>query len=109
MNFKDLVSDYLSGNGLHRAHVTAIMQLVLEDKEFFSIMTGRWHHNVDGYPKGLGQVLCIGTHPIAYKWIQEHIPQAWFASIFAPKLRDLTGPEAKKEIDKIVEEHQRLQ
>ena len=90
--FFDAMSARLSENGLFDDHVKAIMALAVED-ESLSDMKHRWLDDVDGYPGMLTHVTYRIIEPIAYKWICENIPQAWFRPVFSPGIHGLKGKE----------------
>lgn len=96
MNFVEALKARLIENGLFESNADAIMKIALEDKESFSEMRGRWGNNVDGYPVGFVNILFSTLRPIAYKWICENAPMAWFRVIFAPGINGLEGKEMEE-------------
>jgi hypothetical protein len=86
----DKLKSDLEINGLHAAHLDAIMPLVVNDESFIS-MRQRWSDDADGYPLIIAVSNFISARPIAYKWICENVPDAWFRPVFSPGITGLTG------------------
>ena len=102
VTFFDAMKSRLSENGLFDEHVNAIMEIAIKD-ESLSNMNGRWGDDVDGYPGMMTHITYRIIEPIAYKWICENIPQAWFRPAFSPGIRGLKG----KELEDYITNYQR--
>lgn len=107
MNFFDAMKDRLTGNGLFDQHAAKIMELAVKD-ESLSNMNGRWTDHIDGYPPGFANIIFTLIQPIAYKWICENAPMAWFRAAFSPGINGLKGKELEDYIDNYMTEKQGL-
>ena len=90
--FFDAMKARLNENGLFDEHVEKIMELAVKD-ESLSNMNGRWGDDVSGYPGMMTHLTFRLIRPIAYKWICENIPAAWFRPVFSPGIDGLQGQE----------------
>ncbi len=106
MNFYDAMIARLTENGMFDTQAKAVMELVVNDQEHFASMQGRWGDQVDGYPQGLVNTVFALIRPVAFKWISEHAPKAWFRVAFAPGIEGLQGKELDDFIKKFHAEQQ---
>lgn len=83
MSFINALKVRLVENGLPEDHATKIMETAIED-DSFSCMTGHWSDDVSTYPSEFMSAVFSLLRPIAYKWICEHTPMAWFRIVFSP-------------------------
>ena len=90
--FFDAMKKRLSEKGLFDEHINAIMEIAVKD-ESLSNMNGRWADDVEGYPGMMPNLIYQLIQPIAYKWICENVPKAWFRAAFSPGIRGLKGKE----------------
>lgn len=105
MNFFEAMKAQLTENGLFDDQAAKIMEIAVKD-ESLSNMNGRWADNIDGYPAGLANVTFALIRPIAYKWICENAPMAWFRAAFSPGIVGLKGQELNDYIGKYMAETQ---
>lgn len=92
MNIFDTLKKNLEDNGVLGTQADAIMAIAYND-ESFSNLNGRWSDDADGYQPGFINILFGILRPIAYKWICENAPHAWFRPIFSPGIVGLEGKE----------------
>ncbi len=98
MNIFDTLKKNLEDNGVLGTQADAIMAIAYND-ESFSNLNGRWSDDADGYPPGFINILFGILRPIAYKWICENAPHAWFRPIFSPGIVGLQGKELEVYLD----------
>lgn len=108
MNFIEAITKCLTDRGLDDAKAAAIMEVVLADTEAMPTMQGRWRDQVDDYFPGLVNIIFANVKPIAYKWICENKPKAWYRVDFSPGIVGLKGAELEAYITKYQREVQRL-
>lgn len=107
MNFFETMKARLVEDGLHEPQADAIMKIVFEDKVEFRDMNGRWGDNVDGYDPGFSNIIYALIRPVAYKWICENAPGAWFRVIFSPGIVGLEGNAMEEYVQKYQRENQK--
>ena len=90
MNIFDTLKKNLEDNGVLGTQADAIMAIAYND-ESFSNINGRWSDEASSYPEGFMNILFGILRPIAYKWICENAPHAWFRPIFSPGIVGLKG------------------
>ena len=97
MNIFDTLKANLESNGLFDTHATTIMAIAVESDSFDNVKN-RWGDDASGYPEGFTNLLIAILRPIAYKWICENTPHAWFRAIFSPGIVGLEGNALKEYI-----------
>lgn len=90
MNILEALKAELIKNGVLVAQADAIMEIAVASDNFDNIRD-RWYEDADGYPPGFINILFGLLRPIAYAWICEHAPQAWFRPVFSPGIVGLEG------------------
>ena len=105
--FYDAMKNRLIENGLFDDMATKIMEIAIKSDDLNN-MNGRWADHVDSYPPMLVNVTFQLIRPIAYKWICENAPQAWFRAAFSPGINGLKGKELEDYIDNYMTEKQGL-
>lgn len=99
MNFYDTLRKYLIDNGMFDSQADAVMQIAVKD-DSFSNMNGRWNDDASGYQNGFTNILTALLRPIAYRWICDNAPQAWFRAVFSPGVAGLKDNELNQYLDR---------
>lgn len=100
MNFHQYCMNELQANGMNENHALAIMEVVVNDKKLFGSMSGRWGDSIDGYPTLMARLTYMSVKIVAFKWIMENCPLAWYAGTLLPGADTLKDGEAQKFVDK---------
>ena len=79
--FRDILLSYLRDNGLSDNQSSKVFIKVYKTMDD---MIGRWDDDVEGYPPIMQNLVLLSTKRVAYEWINENIPMAWFKPMFAP-------------------------
>jgi len=77
--FKDHVLHYLVTSGMWADQAEAVFDLYEVD---MPEMNGIWNDNVAGYPPQMIAVTLLGLDRIAYKYVKENCPNAWYKPMF---------------------------
>ncbi len=98
MNIFDTLKKNLEDNGVLGEQAKAIMEIAYNHESFNNI-SDRWCDDAGGYPLGFMNILFDILRPIAYKWICENAPHAWFRPIFSPGIVGLEGKKLEAYLD----------
>lgn len=71
----------LTSNGLSSKQAETIITIAKEDEALES-MKGQWGKSVTEYPVQLRTVLWFSVKAIAFEWIEENVPNAFFRPLF---------------------------
>lgn len=80
MTFLDDMKQRLVGQGMFESQAQQVMGRAMEQMDD---MKGRWGHQVDGYPPLMVDLIWISIQRVAYVWIEDNMPEAWYRPIFA--------------------------
>lgn len=79
--FRDTLFNYLHDNGLSDNQASKIYVVVYKAMDD---MVGRWDDDdVEAYPPIMQNLILLTTKRVAFDWIEENIPLAWFKPMFA--------------------------
>lgn len=81
MNFEEKMTNRLTSRGLFPKEARQIITLAKETK-ILKPMKHRWQENIDEYPTQMREVLWLSIETVALEWIKEHLPKAYFRSLF---------------------------
>lgn len=82
MTIEQCVAAYLEENGMWPNDIPTVIALIKE--KMGEPMANRWGTDISTYPPGMKQVVLLGARSVAYKWLEENQPLAWFLPMFAP-------------------------
>lgn len=108
MNIFDALKARLEESGMFESQANEVMKLAMADQEVFSTMRGHWHDPASDYLPNLIDILFNKLRPIAYKWISENKPKAWYRVGFSPGIKGLQGKELEEYIVKYQREVQEM-
>lgn len=98
MNFKEAMIEAMTSRGMFESQAEEVMVQVIE-QNLLPDMETRWYEDVRHYPENLVNILWLNVKEVAYKWIEEHAPMAWFKPMFQfsnKELADIVKERANK-------------
>jgi hypothetical protein len=83
MTTRGKLESMLVKNGMFESQAKKVMDIAIPElRELFSGNNITFDRPSNEYPAVLYSILFIAIKPIALKWIEENIPQAWCKPIF---------------------------
>lgn len=84
MTTKQKLISMLVANGMFESQAEKVMEIAIKelktiDEDYKKIS---WDRTSEEYPDKLYSFWFGAIKPIAYKWIEENLPQAWFKEMF---------------------------
>lgn len=80
MNIKQFAFDYMYQNGMDVSDAETVVEEMQKD-EFFS-KSIKWSDDLGDYPGVFRATLMLSVKSFALKWIDAHMPQAWYREMF---------------------------
>jgi hypothetical protein len=81
MTIEQCVADHLEENGMWPDDVPTVIALIKEEMK--DTMERRWGDDIAAYPPGMKQTVLLVARSVAYKWLEENQPHAWFLPMVA--------------------------
>ena len=82
MTWADWIKKQLQDRGLFESDAEKILEAIKSAPENAAMAT-RWNDSTDNYPPQMQSVVWLSVKSIAFEWIDENQPNAWYKSMFA--------------------------
>jgi hypothetical protein len=88
--FKEALIEDLTSSGFSPDQALEVFSQLVERPEQAS-MKGRWDEDYTGYPAPIFSILLVAIRNIAFEYIKENMPNAWFRPIFDKEMAKKLG------------------
>jgi hypothetical protein len=83
MNVKEKLESMLVNNGMFESQAKEVMEIAMPKlNELVDDYKISFYSSYSEYPEVIYDVLFLAVKPIALKYIEENIPQAWYKPMF---------------------------